>query len=253
MKEFFNNFLLFVQFLTRIPINKNLPCEMDNFKNGIIFFPVIGLIIGGVQWIVVYVFSRILPVNIVAVFAIIAALLITGALHVDGWGDVFDGFFSFKGGKEKIIEVMKDSRIGTYSCIAIICNFILKYAGISNLITGGFSLWIIAVPVMAKCCVVFICYIGNTAKKTGSGNVFIGNVELIGVIVSSLIGMIIIVPIVGAGNFLIIAIVDILLTLLINIFCKHYIGGHTGDTLGFTSEAIEIVTLIVMSSIVFNM
>lgn len=251
MKEFFNNFLLFVQFLTRIPINKSLPCEMENFKRGIIFFPVIGLIIGEVQWIAVYALSRILPVNIVAVFAIIAALLITGALHVDGWGDVFDGFFSFKGGREKIIEIMKDSRIGTYSCIAIICNFILKYAGISNLISGGFSLWIIAVPVMAKCCVVIICYIGNTAKKTGSGNVFIGNVDIKGVIISSLIGALIILPIVGALNFLIIAIVDIFLTLLINMFCKHYIGGHTGDTLGFTSEAVEIVTLIIMSAITF--
>lgn len=232
MKEYFNDFLLFVQFLTRIPINKNLPCEMSNFRNGIIYFPVIGLIIGVSQWIVYYLISHILPSNIVSMFIIITALLITGGFHLDGWGDVFDGFFAFKGGKDKIIEIMKDSRIGTYSCLAIVCNLILKYSGILNLIDAKLNLWIIAVPVIAKCCVVIICYIGKRAKSSGSGNVFIGNVDIKGLIISSIIGILIVLPILGVLNFIIIALLDICLTLFVNRFCNHYIDGHTGDKVG---------------------
>lgn len=252
MKEYFNDLLLYIQFLTRIPINKNLPCGMDNFKRGIFYFPVIGFIIGACEWFVVWIFGRFLPVNIVSVFVIISYVLITGGLHVDGWGDVFDGFFSFKGGgSQKIIEIMKDSRIGTYSCIAIICNFIIRYAGIGNLINAELLLWIITVPVIAKCCVVLICYIGKTAKQTGTGNIFIANVDIKGLILTFIVTALICIPILGIRYFLIIILINIGLTFCINKFCKHYINGHTGDTLGFTSEAIELCTLIIMSAIIY--
>ncbi|WP_410506415.1 adenosylcobinamide-GDP ribazoletransferase [Haloimpatiens sp. FM7315] len=249
VKEYLSEFMLYVQFLTRIPINRNLPCEMSNFKRGIMFFPVIGIIIGSIQWIIYFLLSKIMPINIVPVFIIVASLLLTGALHVDGFGDVFDGFFSFKGGKEKIIEVMKDSRIGTYSCIAIVINILLKYIGYFNLIVKGKAIWIIIIPVIAKVCVVTICYFGKKAKLTGSGNVFIENVGLRGLILSFIVGVAVVLPVTGAKYFSILAILNLFLTFLINKFCNHYIGGHTGDTLGFTSESIEIFTLIIMSAI----
>ena len=84
MKEYLNDFLLFFQFFTRIPINKSLNCEKGNFRRGAIFFPIVGLFIGIVQWLIYYILIRVLPINITAVFVVIIPIVITGGLHVDG-------------------------------------------------------------------------------------------------------------------------------------------------------------------------
>ena len=52
MKYIINNFLLYIQFFTRIPVNKELECKLENFKDGMIFYPVIGLIMGGIQFVI---------------------------------------------------------------------------------------------------------------------------------------------------------------------------------------------------------
>ncbi|MFD3156277.1 adenosylcobinamide-GDP ribazoletransferase [Haloimpatiens sp. FM7330] len=249
MKEYISDFFLLIQFLTRIPVNKSLPCEKENFKKGAIFFPIIGLIVGGLQWIISCLFSKILPPTITAVLAIAAAILITGGLHVDGWGDVFDGFFSFKGGKEKIIEIMKDSRIGAYAGIAILCNILLKYSAISYLIDKNLLNAIIIAPVVGRCSLIFISYIGKNAKKTGSGNIFIGNMDIKRVVISYLITALITIPLIGVKDGLVIMGSSIIITFLVNKFCEHYIDGLTGDTLGFTNEAVEQLVLVVFIAI----
>ncbi len=85
-------------------------------------------------------------------------------------------FFAFKG-KDKIIEIMKDSRVGTYSCIAVVLDLIFKY-GLLCFIVPRFSMAIISAPVLSRLSTVFIVTIGKTAKDTGTGNRFIGTVKL---------------------------------------------------------------------------
>ena len=167
MKEYLNDFLLFFQFFTRIPINKSLNCDKENFRRGSIFFPVVGLFIGIVQWLVYYILIKVLPINITAVFVVIIPIVITGGLHVDGLGDTCDGFFSLKGDKDKIIEVMKDSRVGTYASIAIVFDMLARYAAVYTIIELNLPLILIATPIIARFTVVFLSFIGKNAKETG--------------------------------------------------------------------------------------
>jgi adenosylcobinamide-GDP ribazoletransferase len=243
MKAFINDFLLMIQFFTRIPINLSLPCEKENFRRGTIFFPLVGLIIGGLQWIIYWLLIKLFPVNITVLFVMLAGILITGGLHIDGLGDTCDGFFSFKS-RERIIEIMKDSRVGTYSCIAIIIDLLLRYGSYSNLIFGSYSLALIAAPVAAKTVYIYMFYIGKQAKASGTGNLFIGNVGKKELSAAFLLGLIINSLVLGVADALIITAIAVVITILFNKFCENKIGGLTGDTLGANNELIEIATLI---------
>lgn len=244
MKKYLNDFLLIIQFMTKIPININLKCEKDNFKRGTAFLPIVGFIIGGIQFLAFFVTSMFLPCNIVSIIVVLTGILLTGALHIDGLGDTFDGFFALKG-NDKIIEIMKDSTIGTYSCIAIIFDIIIKIASIDYAIDKKLPLIIIAIPVISRGIQVFLFYIGNTAKNTGTGNLYIGNVEKTQLFIAIGITFMISILLIGTKCALILMVLDLCFTFLFNKFSIHKIGGLTGDTLGANSEILELLSFII--------
>lgn len=248
MKDTICNLLLFIQFFTRIPVNLNLPCEKENFRRGAVFLPVVGLILGTIQWVTYKLFIKVLPLNPTIIIVLLAGVLLTGALHIDGLGDMFDGFFAFKG-SDRIIEIMKDSRIGTYACIATIFDFLFKYT-LLVAIVPKFSIAIIAVPMISRFTTVFLASVGNTAKNTGTGNLFIGNIGKIQLVITSIITTGILVLIMNPRYVIILLISGLTLSFILNQFCKKKIGGITGDILGANNELVEILTLILIAIIV---
>ncbi|MBI6873783.1 adenosylcobinamide-GDP ribazoletransferase [Clostridium aciditolerans] len=245
MKEVVCNFLLMIQFLTRIPVNISLPCEKDNFRRASIFFPVIGLVVGGIQWVVYKLLVNIIPIDAVIIIILIVGVIVTGAIHIDGLGDTCDGFFAFKG-SDRIIEIMKDSRIGTYACIAMVMDLLLKYT-LFSFIVPKFSVAIIAVPMISRCSVLFLGFKGKTAKSTGTGNFFIGNVGIAQFIIGLVITLGVLALLMTPRYIVILLIAALILSLIFNLFCEKRIGGLTGDTLGANNELVEILTLILIS------
>lgn len=240
-----NDFLLIIQFMTRIPIKKSLSCEKSNFRNGAMFLPVVGFIVGLIQWVIYLITAQFLPMNLSAIFIVLTGIFVTGALHLDGIGDTCDGFFSKEIDSIKIIEIMKDSRIGIFSCVAVIFDILIKYAAISNLSNIKASLVIIAAPVIGRMCIIFISFIGNTAKATGTGNFFIGNIGKLQLVISLIIGYACALLFTGIIRGCLVILASIVLTVLFNIFCTKKIGGITGDSLGTTNELIEMLVLLI--------
>ena len=248
MSEYLNDFLLFFQFFTRIPINKSLKCDKQNFRRGSVFFPIVGLFIGVVQWTVYYLLIKVLPVNITAVFVVIIPIVLTGAIHVDGLGDTCDGFFSLKGNKDKIIEVMKDSRVGTYASIAIVFDLLARYAAVYTVIEMNLPLILIATPVIARFTVVFLSFIGKNAKETGSGNIFIGNIGVKQLLITAIITVLLVTLLIGINKTSILLVSVLIFSFLFNKFCESKITGLTGDTLGANNELVEILIMILFIS-----
>lgn len=245
MKNFINNFLLYFQFLTRVPIKKNLNCSEKNFRDGIYFFPIVGLSMGLLQWVIFKGASYFFNANIAAIFVMIAPIIMTGGLHVDGLGDVFDGFFCFKGDSQKLLEVMKDSRIGTYACIAIVIDLLLKFTLISAIINSGYTNILILSPVIARISVVYICTIGKRAKKVSSANVYIKNTNFKGVLIAFILCGIISYFCVGIVKSIILIASALILSTIFNLFCNRRIGGLNGDTLGCNFEIVDIFVMLV--------
>lgn len=232
-----------LQFLTRIPVNISLECKQDNFKKAAFYLPIIGLIVGGIEWTAYYILNIFLPANINAVLVFIMSVLITGALHIDGLGDTCDGFYAFKG-KDRIIEIMKDSRIGSYACIAIVVDILLKVSSLTYIIENKLGYIIILAPIIGRLSIIFISLIGKPAKSTGSGNLFIGNMSRTIVIFAALLSFVISIILIGVTNSAIIFLISFIITVLVNKYSESKINGITGDLLGANNELVEIFVLI---------
>jgi adenosylcobinamide-GDP ribazoletransferase len=125
-------FVLMVQFLTSVPVPVNLNAAVEDYGKGLVFAPLIGLMMGAVMAGCLYILNLVFPMQVSAVFIVLMYILLTGGLHLDGLGDTFDGVFSNRS-REKILEIMRDSRVGTNAVLAIACVLILDAALISNM------------------------------------------------------------------------------------------------------------------------
>ena len=126
LKTYLNGFLLNLRFLTRIPVPVKVEYDDRAFAAGSAFAPIIGLLIGLIM-VGVYLVCAPLDKRALAVFlAMAAGIAVTGGLHLDGLADTFDGLFSYRD-KERVLAIMKDSRLGTSGAIALFLVLMLKY------------------------------------------------------------------------------------------------------------------------------
>ncbi|ABS32969.1 adenosylcobinamide-GDP ribazoletransferase [Clostridium botulinum] len=245
MKSILNDFLLMIQFFTRIPVNKNLQCEKVNFRRGAFFLPVVASIIGGIEFLVYLGLKNFLPPNVIIVLLLLFTAMITGGLHMDGLADTCDGFFSLRD-KERIIEIMKDSRMGAFGTIAMIINLLLKYQLLYSLVLKDCSIAIILAPVIGRISILFLCLSKRTAKKNGSGNIFIGNMSKPIIFLITIIALAMNTYFLGLKITIISFIAVLIITYLFYLLCLNKINGLTGDTLGACNELGEITFLLIL-------
>ena len=188
-------FLLLLSFMTRIPVPKT---EYDEEKLGksMKYFPVVGIIVGFILLFFCIIFnfilknltySAILPLMIIVV--ILTDLITTGALHLDGLADTFDGIFSYRS-KHKMLEIMKDSRLGSNGALALILYFLIKFVLLYSLLMedqGETVFAVLTYPVVARLCSVISCASAPYARGSGMGKTFVDNTKASGVIIASLI------------------------------------------------------------------
>ena len=122
--------VLMFRFLTIIPVKTDLCVTEEDYGKGLIYAPVIGFIIGVLSAAVFCLFKYVLAIDsppVLAAVTVTSYIVLTGGLHLDGLGDTFDGLFSGKS-KERALEIMRDSRVGTYAVLALFSVLILNYS-----------------------------------------------------------------------------------------------------------------------------
>jgi adenosylcobinamide-GDP ribazoletransferase len=126
MKKEWRVFLTAMMFLTRIRVPKNIDHSPEYLQKAPRYFPVVGWLVGALSALFFLLFSRYISTDIGILAAMITGILVTGAFHEDGFADVCDGF---GGGwtREKILTIMKDSRIGAYGAIGLIAILAGKF------------------------------------------------------------------------------------------------------------------------------
>jgi len=238
-------FILAVQFLTRIPISIELEVDERDFAKSMVFFPAVGLLIGLLMlagfYLGVYMHYQWLPVLIAAFIQ----TAITGVLHLDGLGDTCDGIFSNRP-RERILEIMRDSRIGTNACAAIFFDLSAKVVLLAEnmqLSPGAAGTAIVAAPVFGRMGIVTSASICEYARREGGlGKHFLDHVGWKEWILSQILGFAILIPVLGGEAFLLLLLIWVCAFAMAKYFEKK-IGGLTGDTLGAVNEICEIVFL----------
>ncbi len=121
--------ILLFRFMTRLPIGFDPEFDSDELGKGMKYFPVVGMVIGLILFAFFMLFrQRIIYSNLLMIVVlVIIEVILTGGLHLDGLADTFDGIFSYRS-KQKMLEIMKDSRLGTNGGMVLILYFILKIA-----------------------------------------------------------------------------------------------------------------------------
>ena len=266
-------FLLLLSFMTRIPVPKT---EYDEEKLGksMKYFPVVGIIVGFILLFFCIIFnfilknisySAVLPLMILVV--ILTDLITTGALHLDGLADTFDGIFSYRS-KHKMLEIMKDSRLGSNGALALILYFLIKFVLLYSLLMedqGETVFAVLTYPVVARLCSVISCASAPYARGSGMGKTFVDNTKAKEVVIASLITVVyssaMLFYMINSSlslelpldfvmmrlgiNLLIIAILG-LFAFSFSKLIERKIGGITGDTLGALLEISSLVYLFLI-------
>ncbi|MFS2025820.1 adenosylcobinamide-GDP ribazoletransferase [Massilia sp. CT11-137] len=125
-------FFIALQFFTRLPIPGWVGFEAAWLQHASRYFPLVGVVVAAVAAGVYYAAALVLPAPVAAVLSTAASIYITGAFHEDGFADTCDGL---GGGmtKERALEIMKDSRVGAYGAIGIVCMLATKLSALAML------------------------------------------------------------------------------------------------------------------------
>ncbi|QEH70651.1 adenosylcobinamide-GDP ribazoletransferase [Cellulosilyticum sp. ST5] len=242
-----------MQFMTRLPIPVDTGID-EEFHKSMIYFPVVGLVLGLFYYAMGIVSQEVFNTYIATIIILIGEVILTGGLHLDGLGDTFDGLYSYRD-KERMLEIMKDSRLGTNALLAILLVLLLKAGFIYTLLEQGLLWVILLMPVVARSMQVIACYKTKTPREKGMGNLFIGKVStpyLIGTILIMLgiIGIVIFI----VGELTLSSILMqlgsvLLLIIAVRLFVRSIykkIDGITGDILGCICELAELGYLVLI-------
>jgi adenosylcobinamide-GDP ribazoletransferase len=237
LKDFFTG----LQFLTRIRLVEQHDWSPDSFGRSVKYFTLIGAIIGLILAGLNYVLSQFLPSHVLAAVIIITEIVLTGGLHCDGFMDTADGVFSGRS-RERMLEIMKDSRVGANGVVAFGLLLLLKYSLIIDMTPTMLFAALIAMPVAGRMVMVISITSFSYARPEGMGKAFaqyagratLGIAAVVAIAVVAALG---IRASISAGG----AVVAGILTAR---YLATVLGGLTGDTYGAVTELTELAVLL---------
>lgn len=257
MKKEIRIFFTAMMFLTRLPVPQYTDHSQEYLEKSAKYFPLIGWLVAGISWLTYVVFSKYIGEDIAIIASIIAGILTTGAFHEDGFADCCD---AFGGGwtKEKILTIMKDSRLGTFGVIGLISILSVKFLMLKEIPKftpdlsapsvnvfanyGQFLLLLLAAHgasrLMGVYTIRFYDYVTDidaskakpiTSRKPSAGLLAVATIFALA-------------PFALLDYRLLIAVIPMALTAWqANVYFKKWIGGYTGDCLGAIQQITEIV------------
>jgi len=137
-------------FFTRLPFWRLYQPPKESYKSVVEHWPLAGWITAGIMAGTLWVGSMYLPYAVAVVLAVVARLLVTGALHEDGLADFLDGFGGGGSDRNRILAIMKDSHIGTYGVIGLILYELLLVMALLSMTPQMAALTILAADPYAK-------------------------------------------------------------------------------------------------------
>lgn len=233
-----NGFLLLLQFMTRIPVPLKIEYSPKIIGQAVKLFPLVGVLIGAILVATYFALTPFIdnPL-VVALVIVLVDLLLTGGLHVDGLADTFDGLFSYRD-RERILEIMKDSRVGANGALAMIFYVVAKVILLGEL---GWE-YLILMPLFARVTTVVHAGFGRYARSEGMGKSIVDETSKQGALFAFAMALVIGIGLVGLDALWIG--VSVLGFGLVSLhYIQKRIDGITGDTMG---AALELSSLVVL-------
>ncbi|MCX8119075.1 MAG: adenosylcobinamide-GDP ribazoletransferase [Desulfobacterota bacterium] len=237
--------LLAISFLTILPVGKGHAVEEKALARSMAFYPAVGLLIGLLLCLGYYLFSLLFPRPIVLWLTIGLLAFLTRGLHLDGWADTLDGLAT-GGTRQKILEVMKDSRIGTFGVIGLILLLGGKYLCLDQISEPAIFYAFPLMTALGRNSMVLVCYRSAYARSSGGlAKPFADHLTLRELLISSISALGLATGLMGLRGVL--AFVGTsLFALLYRLYFIRRLGGVTGDILGGANELSELLFLFLI-------
>ena len=206
------------------------------------YFPLVGALIGTAGGAVFLVANQLLSLGSAVLVCVAATVALTGAFHEDGLADTFDGV---GGGtsKSRALEIMRDSRVGTYGTLAVVVALLLKISLLTELPARHIPTALILGHTVSRLSSVLVLIRGRYVRDEGAGKPVAQGlsakstwVAVITAVVVTLLTWLLLggVPIIAAIGAMLVAHV------LLRLWIEQKIGGYTGDTLGSIQQVSEL-------------
>jgi adenosylcobinamide-GDP ribazoletransferase len=212
-----------------------------------LYFPVVGLIIGGILAGLNWVFNLVLPALVANALLIVALVIITGAMHLDGLSDTCDGIAGHKTVEERW-KVMHDSHAGVFGVVGVVLALLVQYVALNSIPADKMTAVLLFMPAVSRWTMVYAIFSFPYARPTGLGKAYKEATGWLQFIIATIITLGIagvLFPLFYVTGFIVFGGVLIIATGL-SFYFKYKFAGLTGDTYGAVNEASEITALLLV-------
>ena len=250
-------FLAALSFLTIIPLPRRLEFSPAEVGRSLGYFPVVGIVIGlvlaGLNWL----FGLFLPPALVNGLLIVALVVISGALHLDGFIDTCDGIAGQT--VEARWRVMHDSRAGAFGIVGVFLLLLVKYLSLNSVPGNFMTVTLVLMPMVSRWAMAYAVLAYPYARPTGLGKVFKQETTRLSFIIATVTTLLVatgLVWLAGVSFFylggLAIMLTSWVIVVTLAAYLKRLFAGLTGDTYGAISEVVEVGVLVLVSLLAYN-
>ncbi|MCG6859434.1 MAG: adenosylcobinamide-GDP ribazoletransferase [Salaquimonas sp.] len=242
-------FLAALQFFVALPMPAALVRRADHdagLNRAVPYFPLVGLVIGicvAFLWVVA---ASLTPAMVAAGLAIAAGVILTGGLHEDGLADCADGLGARE--REKVLEIMRDSRTGSYGAAAIVFSIGLRWAALATLLTGAGVLALVIAHAVSRAAIAIALRFSTYARREGTGSLVADGISTEQGLVAAGIALSIAILLGGVAGILA-WLAGFAAAAIVLIIMERRIGGYTGDVLGAMQQLAEIAAMVTLAAL----
>ena len=236
-------------FLTRLPVGRFASGDPDVLSRSTRYFPLVGLLVGCLACLAYLVFSHVFPTSVAIALLLLVSVLLTGAFHEDGMADVADSAGAFS--VEKKLDIMRDSRVGTYGALALILLVLIKYVSLESLANvdrQALLAGVLAAHVLSRWSSVYLMATVPYARAEANNRDITDGVDtrrLVEATVVALLCLVIPCLLIGGGLVFTLPLAWMLCLLAGRYFIAKF-GGITGDCLGAFNQVLEVSVLLAL-------
>jgi adenosylcobinamide-GDP ribazoletransferase len=236
-----------IRFLTILPVSWRAADDLHQFKHCLIFFPIVGALIGAAGYLGTSILLLFFPQQVVAVLALIYLAFVSGFLHLDGLSDSADGLLSSRP-REDCLLIMKDSRAGAMGVVVVVCVLLAKFGALSAMAPKTLCLAIFIMPLAGRSAILFsMAWLPYARAEGGLGGLFYSDSSKTAAFLAFL--SLVVFLAVLAPSLLIVTLIAVLaMNFIFGRWCKNCLGGATGDTLGAVCELTEAITAVAFTA-----
>ena len=234
-------FLIAIQFLTIFPIHlKAMPSKQQNAQS-LLFYPLVGLMLGGVLYAVASVLHA-LPIVLLSSLILVIWIWSTGGLHLDGLADTADAWVGGFADKQRTLAIMKDPACGPIGVLSLIIICVIKWSALYVLLEKQLYAALILFPIFGRLVPLFLFLTTEYVRDTGLGSAIAQHISKTWAVLIFAVSLLLSGYFVWVG--MVTAIIFILTLLYLRFKFIQRIGGITGDTVGASIEITEAVCLL---------